>query len=68
MKRLWEVMLSAFLWGMSWLHFLIVVPVLIALAVVLDIKPTLALADLVHRGVHALILRFSTSVWNAKGA
>ncbi len=36
MKRFWEVLLSAFLWGMSWLHFLIVVPVLIALAVVLD--------------------------------
>ena len=36
MKRLWEILRSGFLWGMSWLHFLIVVPLLIALAVVLD--------------------------------
>lgn len=36
MKRMWEVVRSALLWGISWLHFLIVVPVLIALAVVLD--------------------------------
>jgi 1-acyl-sn-glycerol-3-phosphate acyltransferase len=36
MKRLWDVIRSLFLWLASWLHFLIVVPVLIALAVVLD--------------------------------
>jgi 1-acyl-sn-glycerol-3-phosphate acyltransferase len=36
MKRLWEIIRSFFLWGASWLHFLIVVPILIALAVILD--------------------------------
>lgn len=36
MTRFWEVIRSLFLWGMSWLHFLIAVPILIALAVVLD--------------------------------
>jgi 1-acyl-sn-glycerol-3-phosphate acyltransferase len=36
MKRLWEIIRSVFLWGISWLHFLLVVPVLIGLAVVLD--------------------------------
>lgn len=38
MTRLWEVVRSIFLWSVSWLHFLIVVPVLIALAAVLDSK------------------------------
>jgi 1-acyl-sn-glycerol-3-phosphate acyltransferase len=36
MKRLWDVIRSVLLWSASWLHFLIVVPMLIALAVVLD--------------------------------
>jgi 1-acyl-sn-glycerol-3-phosphate acyltransferase len=36
MKRLWDVIHSVLLWSASWLHFLIVVPVLIGLAVVLD--------------------------------
>jgi len=36
MKRLWEVLRSAILWGLSWLHFLVVVPALIVLAVFLD--------------------------------
>ena len=36
MKRAWAVLRSGFLWILSWLHFLIAVPVLIALAVVLD--------------------------------
>jgi 1-acyl-sn-glycerol-3-phosphate acyltransferase len=36
MRGVWEVIRSVFLWTVSWLHFLIVVPVLIALAVVLD--------------------------------
>jgi len=36
MKRLWEGLRSVFLWGMSWLHFLLAVPVLIGLAIVLD--------------------------------
>lgn len=36
MSRAWEVVRSLFLWFMSWLHFLIVVPILIALAAVWD--------------------------------
>ena len=36
MTRIGEVVRSLFLWGISWLHFLIAVPMLIALAVVLD--------------------------------
>jgi len=36
MNRAWDVARSVVLWFLSWLHFLIVVPVLIALAVVLD--------------------------------
>jgi len=36
MKSAWEILRSLILWGLSWLHFLIVVPVLIVLAVFLD--------------------------------
>jgi 1-acyl-sn-glycerol-3-phosphate acyltransferase len=36
MKRIWESAVSTFLWFLSWLHFLIAVPILIALALVLD--------------------------------
>ena len=36
MNRVWEVVRSMFLWGLSWLHFLIVVPALILMAIVLD--------------------------------
>ena len=36
MKRTQEILLSLILWGLSWLHFLIVVPVLIVLAIFLD--------------------------------
>lgn len=36
MKRVWEIVLSLILWGLSWLHFLMVVPVLIVLAIFLD--------------------------------
>jgi 1-acyl-sn-glycerol-3-phosphate acyltransferase len=36
MKRAWEIVRSLFLWTVSWLHFLIAVPILIALALVLD--------------------------------
>ena len=36
MKRAWAVLRSGFLWFLSWLHFLIAVPILIALAVVLN--------------------------------
>jgi 1-acyl-sn-glycerol-3-phosphate acyltransferase len=55
MKRPWEVLRSAFLWGMSWLHFLIVVPVLIALAVVLDPRKH----DYLQRGLCRRIAFFS---------
>ena len=55
MKRLWEILRSAFLWGMSWLHFLIVVPVLIALAVVLDPRKH----DYLQRGLCRRIAFFS---------
>ncbi|HXL22693.1 MAG TPA: lysophospholipid acyltransferase family protein [Candidatus Dormibacteraeota bacterium] len=36
MKQLWAILRSGVLWGLSWLHFIIAVPVLIALAVFLD--------------------------------
>ena len=55
MKRLWEVLRSAFLWGMSWLHFLIVVPVLITLAIVLDPRKH----DYLQRGLCRRIAFFS---------
>jgi len=55
MKRLWEIMRSLFLWGVSWLHFLIVVPVLIALAVVLDPRKH----DWLQRGLCHRIAFFS---------
>jgi len=55
MKRLWEILCSAFLWGMSWLHFLFVVPVLIALAVVLDPRKH----DYLQRGLCRRIAFFS---------
>ena len=55
MKRSWEVLRSAFLWGMSWLHFLIVVPALIALAVVLDPRKH----DYLQRGLCRRIAFFS---------
>jgi 1-acyl-sn-glycerol-3-phosphate acyltransferase len=55
MKRLWEIIRSLFLWGMSWLHFLIVVPVLIALAVVLDPRKH----DWLQRGLCRRIAFFS---------
>ena len=38
MKRIWYVVRSAFLWFVSLLHFAIIVPMLIALAIVLDPK------------------------------
>jgi 1-acyl-sn-glycerol-3-phosphate acyltransferase len=55
MKRLWEILRSAILWGLSWLHFLIVVPVLIALAVVLDPRKH----DYLQRGLCRRIAFFS---------
>ena len=55
MMRAWEVMRSLFLWGISWLHFLIVVPVLIALAVILDPRKH----DWLQRGLCRRIALFS---------
>jgi 1-acyl-sn-glycerol-3-phosphate acyltransferase len=36
MKRTWEALRSIILWGMSWLHFIIAVPILIGIALILD--------------------------------
>ena len=36
MKQAWALLRSAVLWGLSWLHFLIAVPTLIALAIFLN--------------------------------
>lgn len=55
MKRLWEVIRSVGFWSASWLHFLIVVPVLIALAVVLDPRKH----DWLQRGLCHRIAFFS---------
>jgi len=55
MKRLWDVLRSLLLWTASWLHFLIVVPILIALAVVLDPREH----DWLQRGLCRRIAFFS---------
>jgi 1-acyl-sn-glycerol-3-phosphate acyltransferase len=55
MTRLWEILRSIFLWGMSWLNFLISVPILIALAVVLDPRKH----DWLQRGLCKRIALFS---------
>ena len=55
MTRVWEVIRSVFLWCVSWLHFLIAVPVLIALAVVLDPRKH----DWLQRGLCRRIAFFS---------
>jgi 1-acyl-sn-glycerol-3-phosphate acyltransferase len=55
MKRLVDVVRSVCLWLMSWLHFLIVVPILIALAVVLDPRKH----DWLQRGLCRRIAFFS---------
>src|SRR5271165_1106099 len=55
MKRLWEILRSVILWGLSWLHFLIVVPVLIGLAVILDPRKH----DYLQRGLCRRIAFFS---------
>jgi 1-acyl-sn-glycerol-3-phosphate acyltransferase len=55
MKRLWHITRAVFLWGTSWLHFLLVVPVLIALAVVLDPREH----DWLQRGLCRRIAFFS---------
>jgi len=55
MKRWWDIVRSLFLWGISWLHFMIVVPILIALAVVLDPRKH----DWLQRGLCRRIAFFS---------
>jgi len=57
MSRVWDVLRSLFLWGVSWLHFLIVVPVLIALAVVLNPRKH----DWLQRGLCRRIAFFSAA-------
>ena len=55
MNRFWEVARSLFLWGMSWLHFIIVVPILIALALVLNPRKH----DWLQRGLCRRVAFFS---------
>jgi len=55
MKRVWEILVSLVLWGLSWLHFLIVVPILIALAVFLNPRKH----DYLQRGLCRRIAFFS---------
>jgi 1-acyl-sn-glycerol-3-phosphate acyltransferase len=55
MKRLCDVIRSVSLWSASWLHFLIVVPVLIGLAVMLDPRKH----DWLQRGLCRRIAFFS---------
>jgi 1-acyl-sn-glycerol-3-phosphate acyltransferase len=55
MKQLSDVIRSIFFWIASWLHFLIVVPILIALAVVLDPRKH----DWLQRGLCRRIAFFS---------
>ena len=55
MSRAWDMVRSLFLWFLSWLHFLIVVPVLIALAVVLNPRKH----DWLQRGLCRRIAFFS---------
>jgi len=55
MRRAWEAVRSLVLWFLSWAHFLIVVPILIALAVVLDPRRH----DWLQRGLCRRIAFFS---------
>ena len=55
MKRLREILLSLVLWGLSWLHFLIVVPVLVMLGIFLDSRKY----DYLQRGLCRRIAFFS---------
>lgn len=55
MKRLWEILRSLVLWGLSWLHFLTVVPLLITLAILLDPRKH----DYLQRGLCRRIAFFS---------
>ncbi|HTP67725.1 MAG TPA: lysophospholipid acyltransferase family protein [Dongiaceae bacterium] len=64
MKRAWEVIRSLGLWFASWLHFLISVPILIALAAVLDPRKH----DWLQRGLCRRIAFFSGARVVAKKA
>jgi 1-acyl-sn-glycerol-3-phosphate acyltransferase len=55
MKWLWDVIRSLLLWTASWLHFLIVVPILIVLGIVLDPRKH----DWLQRGLCRRIAFFS---------
>jgi len=55
MKRLWQVIRSLLLWTASWLHFLIVVPILIVLGIFLDPRKH----DYLQRGLCRRIAFFS---------
>jgi 1-acyl-sn-glycerol-3-phosphate acyltransferase len=64
MKRFVEILRSIFLWGMSWLHFLVAVPILIALAVLLDPRKH----DWLQRGLCRRIAFFSGATVAVKKA
>lgn len=64
MKRVWAVIRGLGLWALSWLHFLIVVPILIALAVVLDPRKH----DWLQRGLCRRIAFFSGAKVTVKKA
>ncbi len=64
MKRAWEIVRSIFLWFVSWLHFLIAVPILIALALVLDPRKH----DWLQRGLCNRIAFFSGATVKTKMA
>jgi 1-acyl-sn-glycerol-3-phosphate acyltransferase len=55
MKRFWEILRGIGLWAMSWLHFLIAVPILIGLAAILDPRKH----DWLQRGLCKRIAFFS---------
>ena len=55
MKRFWEILLSVILWILSWLHFLIVVPILVVLAIFLNPRKH----DYLQRGLCRRIAFFS---------
>jgi 1-acyl-sn-glycerol-3-phosphate acyltransferase len=62
MTRVWEIAQSILLWFASWLHFLIAVPILIALAVVLDPRKH----DWLQRGLCKRIAFFSGATVRAR--
>ncbi len=64
MKSAWDVLRSIFLWFVSWLHFLIAVPILIGLAVVLDPRKN----DWLQRGLCKRIALFSGATVKTKMA